>query len=63
MRRLERLCLIAVLLALPLVLATLVPFRGEPVYAQGTCGGGVTGDAQNALPCRMFDTFQTCSGG
>lgn len=68
MRRPDRPRPIAVLLALPVVLASLVSFRGEPVYAglppsPEVCTGGVAADAQNTAPCRTFNTYGSCTPG
>src|SRR3954471_5649049 len=63
MRRLDRLRPIAVLLALPVVLASLVTLRGEPVHAQEICVGGPTADANNIAPCKTFTTHAACNIG
>ena len=63
MRRLDRLRPIAVLLALPVVLASLVTLRGELVHAQEICVGGPTADANNIAPCRTYLTHAACNAG
>lgn len=59
MRRLDRVRLLAVLLAFPLLLAV----RGEPVFAQGVCDARVAADASNLAPCRTYTTYGACSVG
>ncbi len=58
MRRLERLRLLAALLAFPAVLAV----GGGLVHAQGVCVTAAA-DAQNELPCRTYTTYGACTVG